>query len=106
MQDPDAPAPRPVLHWLVYDIPATMTRLNEGAGNSSSDPRFKQSRNYTGALGYAGPDPEPGRAHRYHFQVFAVDAMLNAEPRETLKETLKDHALAKGELVGSYRLGD
>jgi len=106
VQDPDAPAPKPLVHWLVYDIHPAVMRLPDGAGNNSSDPRFKQGATYTGGHRYAGPNPDPGPAHHYHFQVFAMDEMLNTEPKGELAKMLKSHVLAKGELVGSYRLGD
>lgn len=66
-----------------------------------------QGNGSRGSAGYYGPHPPVGDPpHHYHFQLFALDAVLTLPPganREQLLDAIKGHVLAKGELVGSYR---
>jgi len=43
--------------------------------------------------------------HHYHFQVYALDRMLDVPwgaDRDTLLQAMQGHVLAKGTLVGTY----
>ena len=56
---------------------------------------------------YQGPRTPPGRKHRYHFQVFALDSALPAEALDSydaLVTAMKGHVLASGEVVGLGRV--
>jgi phosphatidylethanolamine-binding protein (PEBP) family uncharacterized protein len=61
--------------------------------------------NHTSAIGYFGPklllgDP----AHRYHFQVFALNWALDLPSgfsRQSLLSAMRGYVLAHGELVGT-----
>jgi Raf kinase inhibitor-like YbhB/YbcL family protein len=109
MEDPDAKQPKPFVHWLLYNVPATTTRLHESI---PGDPRLVepagalQGRNSRGQVGYMGPKPPHGDpAHHYHFEMFALDTMLSAEPgldREALLKAINGHVLASGEVVGTF----
>jgi phosphatidylethanolamine-binding protein (PEBP) family uncharacterized protein len=52
------------------------------------------------------PDPPAGRgAHRYVFQVFALDTVprFESQPgRAELLDKIKGHVIAKGLLIGTY----
>ncbi|WP_312486904.1 YbhB/YbcL family Raf kinase inhibitor-like protein [Massilia timonae] len=65
-----------------------------------------ESRGRRGAPGYYGPKPPVGEAaHRYHFQVYALDKMLDVPfgaDRDQVLAAMKGHVLAKGEIVGRY----
>lgn len=108
MEDPDAPQ-KPFVHWLAWNIPAAVTSLPEGV---QEQPRLTepegvlQGRNTRGSLGYFGPRPPVGdAAHHYHFQVFALDAVLPlgfGADRDQLLKAIQGHVLAKGEIVGRY----
>lgn len=110
MEDPDARPATPFVHWLAWNIPGGVTRLPEGV---QEQPRLTepdgvlQGRTTRGSTGYYGPKPPVGDApHHYHFQVFALDAMLTipaGADRDTLVAAMKGHVLAKSELVGTYR---
>ena len=99
--DPDAPTPKPWVHWVVYGIPAEVNSLAEG---DASD--YSQGTNTAGEEGYTGPMPPEGHGtHHYHFTVYALDEELDLEPglsKEQLLSALKGHILAEGELVGTY----
>src|SRR4051794_39538836 len=110
VEDPDAPDPKPYIHWLVYNIAADVTRLplNVPPSPELTDPRgAMQGRNSKGNIGYFGPrPPKDDPAHHYHFQLFALNAPLHLPPgasREELLRAMNGHVVAKGDLVGTYR---
>jgi Raf kinase inhibitor-like YbhB/YbcL family protein len=108
-EDPDAKPITPVIHWLTWNIPGNLTSLPEGL---QEQPRLTepdgvlQGRVTHGSTGWRGPQPPVGDPpHHYHFQVYALDRMLDVPwgaDRDTLLEAMKGHVLAKGELVGTY----
>jgi Raf kinase inhibitor-like YbhB/YbcL family protein len=109
MEDPDAKPVTPFVHWLVWNIPANITSLPEGV---QEQPRLTepegvlQGRTTRGSMGWTGPRPPAGDpAHHYHFQVYALDTVLDVAwgaERDQLLDAMKGHVLAKGELVGTY----
>ncbi|WP_299599648.1 YbhB/YbcL family Raf kinase inhibitor-like protein [uncultured Microbulbifer sp.] len=75
MHDPDAPTGSGWWHWVVFNIPATVTALPEGAGDPKSGliPEAIQSRTDFGSPGYGGACPPEGHGdHRYQFRVYAL----------------------------------
>ena len=76
--DPDAPTGSGWWHWVVVDIPATMTELPRGwgkSGTASPGGGARQTQTDFGAPGYGGPCPPQGdKPHRYIFTIFAVKA--------------------------------
>lgn len=98
VDDPDAPKAEPFVHWVLFNIPPREKGLEEGMAKGIS------GNNDTGKAGYFGPRP-PSGVHHYHFKLYALDAMLDLKEGATKAELLKameGHALAKGELVGTY----
>lgn len=106
VDDPDAPVGTWV-HWVIYDLPATTTELTEGTPASESlANRAKQGINDFRKVGYGGPCPPPGPAHRYFFKLYALDTQTNLKPRSTkqqLLDAIKGHILAEAQLMGRYR---
>jgi Raf kinase inhibitor-like YbhB/YbcL family protein len=109
VEDPDAPDPKhPKMvwdHWLLYNIPASMTGLSEGAGNKQPEAGMRPGLNSWKNTGYGGPCPPIGK-HRYFFKLFALDVMLQdlGKPSKVdLEKAMQDHVLAKAELVGTYQ---
>lgn len=110
LEDPDAPSAEPFLHWAIWDIPGDVTSLPESLPQTRRLDRPEgaiQGRNAAGGVGYFGPRPPAGdRAHRYHFQIFAMNAPLELAsdtPLATLLQRLQDGVLAQGELIGLYQ---
>jgi len=106
VDDPDAPGGTWV-HWVIYDLPAATKELPQGAAKTETLINgAKQGVNDFGAVGYGGPCPPPGSAHRYFFKLYALDAVTMLPPRATKQKLLaamKGHVLASAELVGRYR---
>jgi Raf kinase inhibitor-like YbhB/YbcL family protein len=104
--DPDAPVGTWV-HWVLYDLPTTAAELPEALPKSQYIPGgAKQGLNDFKHLGYGGPCPPPGKAHRYFFKVYAVDCVLGLKPGATKKEVegaMEKHTLAQGQLMGTYK---
>jgi len=110
MEDPDSAPIKPFVHWLAWNIPATVTGFPEGLQEQLRlvEPEgVLQGRNSSGTHGYFGPKPPVGDpAHHYHFQVLALDTMLDLPPtadRDALLAAVAGHVIAKGELVGQYQ---
>lgn len=109
MEDPDAAENPPFVHWLLYNIPASVTRLEKGVPPL---PRLLkpegalQGANDRGTLGYFGPQPPiPDAAHRYYFQVFALDTVLDISfgaTRAELIDAMQNHVLSSQQLMGTY----
>lgn len=106
-EDPDAPLPKPFVHWIVYGIPggATTYPLDAVTG-SLSTVLSKVGKNTRGKLAFAGAAPPPGHGvHHYHFEVFALDTSLPFAPgvdRDTVVAAMNGHVLASGEVIGTY----
>ncbi|MCS7251749.1 MAG: YbhB/YbcL family Raf kinase inhibitor-like protein [Anaerolineae bacterium] len=105
MDDPDAPRGR-FVHWVLYAIPPDRTELTEGLPPQPSiEGVGRQGRNDFGRLGYGGPCPPSGPAHRYQFTLYALDVALELPPgarHGEVEAALSGHVLAVGRLTGRY----
>ncbi|HJD55470.1 MAG TPA: YbhB/YbcL family Raf kinase inhibitor-like protein [Rickettsia endosymbiont of Pyrocoelia pectoralis] len=106
MDDPDAPVeiapPQGIWdHWIIYNIPASVTTLQEGEINSD----IKVLNNSWKEKKYGGSCPPAGKPHRYFFKLYALNDYLelteNAS-KEELEKAINKHLLAKAELIGIY----
>jgi Raf kinase inhibitor-like YbhB/YbcL family protein len=109
MEDPDAKPSAPIVHWVMWNIPASLTQLPQGVQKQGrlSDPEgVLQGRNTRGSLGYTGPHAPVGDPdHYYHIEVFALDGSLPVpagSSRDAVLAQMQGHVIAKGELVGRY----
>lgn len=103
--DPDAPRGDWV-HWVVFNIPASVTSLKKGIPQEKLLPDgSRQGINDSRGIGYDGPCP-PSGVHRYYFKVYALDTMPDLNAGASKKELLKameGHILAKGHIMGRYK---
>jgi Raf kinase inhibitor-like YbhB/YbcL family protein len=104
--DPDAPMGTWV-HWVLYGLPADTTSLPEGVpADEAIDGGPSQGTNDFKRIGYGGPCPPPGKAHRYFFKLYALDSELDLEPgatKKALERAMRGHVLAEGQLMGRYQ---
>jgi hypothetical protein len=102
--DPDAPRGTWV-HWVAWNIPATVSTLEEAVPKRDTLPNgMQQGTTDFRSIGYGGPCP-PSGTHRYFFKLYALDATLNLPPGTTkkdLEKTMQGHILAQAELMGMY----
>lgn len=108
-EDPDAAPYKPFVHWLAWNIPANVLALPERVQEQArlTEPEgVLQGTNTRGSPGYTGPRPPVGDpAHRYYFQVFALDTVLDVPfgaDRDQLLAAMKGHVLGSGVVMGKY----
>lgn len=103
--DPDAPAGN-WNHWVMWNIPPSVTSLPEGLAKHGSLPDgSEQGMNDFHKTGYNGPCPPPGKPHRYFFKLYALSTTLTLKSGATkrdLEAAMKDHMLAQSEYMGRY----
>jgi len=105
--DPDAPLVTPgaygFVHWVLYNIPTSVTALDE------DDQRFTNGVTDFGANAYGGPMPPEGHGvHHYFFWILALDADLNLPSGLTLEgllEAIEPNVIGMNRLVGTYVRG-
>jgi Raf kinase inhibitor-like YbhB/YbcL family protein len=99
VDDPDTPMGA-WTHWLVWNIKSDTRTIAE----NTTPPGAIVGRNDARALKYVGPSPPRG-THRYFFRLYALDRKLDLPPgasRDILEEAMRNHILAKAELLGRY----
>jgi Raf kinase inhibitor-like YbhB/YbcL family protein len=110
VEDPDGSA-KPVVHWVAWNIPSSTTRLPAGLNerdrlSGGAVEGVMQGATTRDTVGWYGPRPPKGdRPHPYHFQLLALDRMLDlplGATRDQLLAAAAGHVLARGELVGFY----
>ena len=108
--DPDAPTPSGFWHWMLVDVPASVTSLEAGAGAGSATLPGSafQTRSDWGTKEYGGAYPPDGdRAHRYYFVVHAVDVETLGVDSDTsaavVSFNLAFHALARAQLTVTFQ---
>lgn len=109
VEDPDAPMDKPVVHWVMWNIPGALEGLPSSIRPETRVEAYGgmiQGLNTRGKPGYMGPRPPPGDGpHHYHFQLFALDTRLDLPPNapfEELVQVLKAHTIAACDMVGLY----
>lgn len=119
VSDPDAPSPeqpadQPWIHWVLYDLPASVTELPEGIERevalSSLDGALQGVNSWPDDnVGYRGPAPPPGSGkHRYVFTLYALDSRLDLDPAATthadVLTAMNGHILDSATLIGTYEV--
>ena len=102
-----------LLHWLVWNIPASVTSLAEHAPAKAQLPDGTRQISATGPY-YRGPGAAAsGPAHHYIFELFALDTMLDvpaigASPpntRAAIAAGMAGHIRGKATYVGLFKRG-
>jgi Raf kinase inhibitor-like YbhB/YbcL family protein len=109
VDDPDAPDPANPrmtwVHWVVYNIPATVRTLPEGVKEKDLPEGALQGLNDWKKTGYGGPCPPIGE-HRYFHKLYALDIVLpdlTSPTKAKLEKAMQGHALSTAELIGLYQ---
>jgi hypothetical protein len=114
MHDADAavgPATDDMLHWMLWNVPATVTALHERAPSMAQLPDGTRQISATGPY-YRGPGAQAaGPAHHYLFELYALDVMLDvpavgASPTQTRAVVLSGmagHVRGKAVYVGLFK---
>jgi Raf kinase inhibitor-like YbhB/YbcL family protein len=93
------PVARDYVHWLVVDIDASVTSLEEGASGAAMPAGSREVRPY------AGPFP-PSGTHAYEFTLYALETDRLGLPRkvslDAFAKAVEPHALATAKLVGRF----
>jgi hypothetical protein len=103
--DPDAPMGTWV-HWVIFNIPVAATSLPENVAKTGELPDgARQGTNSFRRVGYGGPCPPHGPAHRYYFKLFALSEALELPAGCTVRDLEKamgGRVLASAQLMGRY----
>ncbi|HEU4946428.1 MAG TPA: YbhB/YbcL family Raf kinase inhibitor-like protein [Kribbella sp.] len=108
--DPDAPTPSGFWHWVLVNLPATVTELPTGAGAAERlDNGAFHVRNDFSTRNYAGAAPPDGdQVHRYYFVVHAIDVdALPVDPDSSatyVSFNLAFHTLARAIITPTYKV--
>ncbi len=88
------------MHWVLYDVPATVGNLTEVAPLPSG---ARQGKNDFKRHGYACPCKPKGK-HRFMFRLYALDVVLGDRKTPTRKQldaAMEGHILGKAEMMGT-----
>ncbi len=105
--DQNGPGGVPWIHWLVWNIPPTETRLLEGIPPYYEfENGMKQGQNGYRETGWGGPCPPEGE-HRYDFTLYALDILVRPMGRNLLavKEALRSHFLDSAAISATFAPG-
>jgi hypothetical protein len=100
VHDPDAPS-GDWLHWTIWNLAPETQGIAEGG----IPPGATEGKTDSGKTGYGGPCPPDG-IHRYAFDLYALDAMLDLKQgstRSELETAMRGHIIDQAVLVGTYR---
>lgn len=108
MEDTKTGRGGPFTHWVLYGISAERDSLPDDLSHKRHPELEGDARHGTNDLenvGYDGPQPPLGRAHEFHFKLYALDRAVDAEAglaKRELENRLANHVLAEAELIGRY----
>ena len=100
-----------MLHWMVWNIPASARSLAEGIPAASQLPDGSRQISGTGPY-YRGPGaPATGPAHHYVFEIYALDAAIDVPAvgqsppltRAAVEAAMVGKIRARGTLVGLFK---
>ena len=95
------------VHWVAFNILPEAGGLKEGISKEElAELSIVEGTNDFGKVGYQGPCPPPGKAHRYSFRLYALDTTLALEQgvsKKNVIETMQGHIIAEAKLAGRYQ---
>lgn len=103
--------PHPVaqnwVHWLLINIPANTTSLEEGASGKRMPPGTMELKNSFGQMGYGGPQPPKGSGeHPYVMTLYALNVEridLGSNPSlSAFKKALDGKVIQSASITGKY----
>jgi len=111
IHDPAAPTGSGWWHWVVFDIPANVTEIKQGAGSTSKQllpAGAIQSNTDFGQPGYGGPCPPVGDApHPYIITIYALKtAKLGLDKNASAAYVgfaLNNNLISKASLIVYYK---
>lgn len=109
--DPDAPTGSGWWHWVIFNIPATVTGLKTDAGNIEKKLAPEgciQGMTDFGKPGFGGACPPQGdKPHRYIFTVYALSTpKLDVDEKASpamVGFLLNNYVIAKASLISYYQ---
>lgn len=98
------------VHWVVWNIPPSVTGFPEGVPKGSQMPDGSYQISATGPM-YRGPGaPANGPFHHYVIEFYALDSKLDVKPsadafatRAEVIKAIQGHVLAKAVYTGLFR---
>ncbi|MBA4313173.1 MAG: YbhB/YbcL family Raf kinase inhibitor-like protein [Chlorobiaceae bacterium] len=101
------PVARNWVHWLVVNIPVSITLLAEGVSGKKMPSGSKELYNSYGELGYGGPQPPKGSGpHPYIITVYAMNVeKLDLTANSSLvafEKTIEGKVIASARITGIY----
>jgi hypothetical protein len=100
-----------LLHWLLWNIPATARMLPEGVPGEPQLPDGTRQISVSGPY-YRGPGaPLSGHPHHYVFELYALDTTIDvpavgqspAQTRAAVVAAMAGHVRAKAAYVGLFK---
>lgn len=113
-ENPEGDRGGPFVHWMIWNIPRSgagmpFCELPRGVSRTRRPPEVPgavQGRNDFEEWGYGGPQAaRGGGVQRYHFKLYALDALLHlpeSPSRQEFLDALRGHVVGYGEIVGTY----
>ncbi|HET7212259.1 MAG TPA: YbhB/YbcL family Raf kinase inhibitor-like protein [Terriglobia bacterium] len=106
VEDPDAPAGT-WTHWVAYNLPAQSRAMAENTPEQGELANGGlQGTSSFGSVGYGGPCPPPGKAHRYFFRLYALDTLLDLKAGANSPDVLaamQGHVMGEAQLMGRFK---
>jgi Raf kinase inhibitor-like YbhB/YbcL family protein len=104
IHDPDAPLVTPAgygfVHWVLYNIPGSVTKLAEG------EKGYTSGANSFGKPGYGGPmPPEHHGVHHYYFWLLALKEDVKLPPGLSMLDLfakIEPAVTGMNRLIGTY----
>lgn len=94
-------------HWVIFNIPGQNTGLPEGVPKTERVGHGTlQGKNDFGVVGYRGPQPPVGEAHRYRFMLYALDRPIEASAgasRQRVMKEVRKHTVGHAQMDAWYQ---